>query len=556
MNLFIEISLLLVTASVISLIMQKLKQPLIIGHIITGLIVGPAFLGLIANHEALDAFSKFGTVLLLFVIGLGLNPKIIKEVGKVSFFAGIGQILITSLLGFLIAIILKFDTISAIYIAIALTFSSTIVVLKLLSDRKDQNKLYGKIAIGLLLVQDITATFALISASAIGKGDLSIQAILIMILKLALLSVGIYLFYRLIIKKISKFISKSTEMLFLFAISWGFGVASLTAICGFSIEAGALFAGVMLASSPYAQEISLRLKPLRDFFIVLFFITLGSTLDLSGMKSVLIPAIILSLFVLIAKPIIVYILMNILGYTKKTSLKTGLTIAQISEFSIIFIILGQSYGQVEDSAVYLVTFVALCTIAASTYMINYSNQIYGFLAKVFPFLHDHNGRSEIEKRSKYSAVLFGYRKGGHEFINLFKQLKKKYIVIDYDPDTIEILERHNITHLYGDAQDPELMEEIGLDKVKIIISTITDFETSMYLVKRMAKINPKAIVIVYAENIKQLEQLYDEGASYAMMPHYIGSEKMSSFIKRSGFDKKEFDKMREKNIAKLKSHLL
>lgn len=553
MDLFIEISLLLAIASLISLIMQKLKQPLIIGHIITGLLVGPAFLGLIASPESMELFSKFGTVLLLFIIGLGLNPRVVKEVGKVSIITGIGQILITTALGFIIGLILKIDLISVIYISIALTFSSTIVVLKLLTDKRDHNKLYGKIAIGLLLVQDVTATFALIITSAIGEGNFSIQAIGVMALKLILLSSGVYIFYKFIIKKLKKILSKSTEMLFLFAISWGFGVAALTSACGFSIEAGALFAGVMLASTSYAQEIASRLKPLRDFFIVLFFITLGSNLSLSGMKEVLIPAIVFSIFVLIAKPLIVFIIMNIVGYTKKTSLKTGLAIAQVSEFSIIFILLSQSYKQVQDSSVYLITFVTLITITISTYAINYSNQIYNFLAKFFPVFRDGSGKKEVEHRPNYSAVLIGYRKGGHEFVNLFKSLKKRYVVIDYDPETIEILEKHDITHLYGDVQNPELMEEIGIDKIKILISTVTDYETNYYLVDKIKKVNPNAIIIVYSETVEHLEKLYDDGASYVMMPHYIGSEKMSSFIKRSGFDKKEFEKIRERNIAKLKN---
>lgn len=556
MNLFIEISLLLSVALLVSLIMQKLKQPLIIGYIITGLLVGPAFLGLIASPESMELFSKFGTVLLLFIVGLGLNPKVIKEVGKVSIITGVGQITITTVLALLISLMLKIDIISAIYISIALAFSSTIVVLKLLTDKKDHTRLYGKIAIGLLLVQDITATFALIMTSAIGDGNLSIETILIMILKLATLSSGVYIFYKFVIKRLKKILSKSTEMLFLFAISWGFGVAALASACGFSIEAGALFAGVILASTSYAQEISSRLKPLRDFFIVLFFITLGSNLSLSGMKEVLVPAVIFSIFVLIAKPLIVFIIMNIVGYTKKTSLKTGLAISQVSEFSIIFVLLGQSYKQIQSSTVYLITFITLITITLSTYAIKSSDQIYAFLAKIFPAFKDGNGKKEIEHRPNYSAILVGYRKGGHEFVNLFKSLKKRYIVIDYDPDTIEILEKHNIPHLYGDIQNPELIEEIGIDRIKILISTATDYNTNHYLVNKVKIINPNAIIIVYAETIEHLEKLYNDGASYVMMPHYIGSEKMSSFIKRSGFNKKEFEKIREKHVTKLKSDLL
>lgn len=556
MEVFSEISLLLVLATIVSLIMSKLKQPLIIGHIITGLIIGPSILNLTPNVEALELFSKFGIVLLLFVVGLGLNPRVIKEVGKVSLIAGMGQIILTTLVGFGLVFLLGFNTISSLYIAVALTFSSTIIILKLLSDKKEQNKLYGKISMGLLLVQDIVATFALIVASAAGEGELSFYGMLFLMIKLMLLATAVYLFSKYVVRKINKFIAKSTEMLFVFSISWGLGVATLTYISGFSIEAGALYAGVMLASMPYAQEIASRLKPLRDFFIVIFFVSLGSSLNIAGMSEVIIPALLLSIFVLIGKPLIVNVLMGLLGYTKKTSFKTGLTVAQVSEFSIIFVLLGNHSGQISDSIVYLVTLVALITIALSTYMIMYSNGIYNNLSKYLKFFKDKEGHHERESHPNYSAVIFGYKKGGHEFLMLFKELKKKYIIVDYDPETIETLERNNIVHLYGDAQDSELMEEIGIDKAKIVISCITEFNVSMFLVKHLQRNNPDAISVVYAETLSQMEALYEEGASYVTMPYYVGSEKISSFIRRSGFDRKEFDKMRARHLAKIKDQLV
>lgn len=169
MELFVEISALLVIAAIISLIMRALKQPLIIGYIITGLLVGPAFLGIVKSSDALETFSSFGIALLLFIVGLGLNPKVIKEVGKVSLLTGVGQVVFTTVIGFLIIYGLGYNAVGALYIAIALTFSSTIIILKLLTDKRDQNKLYGKISIGFLLVQDIIATLALLVASASGN---------------------------------------------------------------------------------------------------------------------------------------------------------------------------------------------------------------------------------------------------------------------------------------------------------------------------------------------------------------------------------------------------
>ncbi|MCB9817667.1 cation:proton antiporter [Candidatus Nomurabacteria bacterium] len=555
MELFVEISALLVIAAIISLIMRALKQPLIIGYIITGLLVGPAFLGIVKSSDALETFSSFGIALLLFIVGLGLNPKVIKEVGKVSLLTGVGQVVFTTVIGFLIIYGLGYNAVGALYIAIALTFSSTIIILKLLTDKRDQNKLYGKISIGFLLVQDIIATLALLVASASGNGGIDLEEIIILVAKGVAVVIGVILFVNIVLKRISKFMAKSQEMLFLFAMAWGFGIASLTYLGGFSLEVGALFAGIAIASLPYSQEIALRLKPLRDFFIVLFFISLGSSLEIAGVGPIVWQAILLSLFVLIGNPIIVMIIMGVMGYTRKTSFKAGLTVAQISEFSIIFILLGQKNGQVSDEAVFLVTLVGIITIAISTYMIMYSNQLYDFLAKHLRyFFYDSKQKAEREHANSYTIVLVGYQRGGREFVKSFREMHKKFIVVDYDPEEIEALERNNIPHIYGDIQDSDLLEEIAIHRSKLVVSTITDFEANIFLIQQLETINPSAVSIVHADNIHQAEQLYAYGASYVMLPHYIGSERMGSFIKKNGFDKTEFRKFREKHLQYLGTH--
>lgn len=554
MEVFVEISALLVVASIISIIMRFLRQPLLIGYIITGLLVGPAFFGFVESGESLETFSSFGIALLLFIVGLGLNPKVIKEVGKVSLLTGVGQVIFTTIIGFLLVYALGFNQVTSLYIAIALTFSSTIIILKLLTDKRDQNKLYGKISIGFLLVQDVIATFALLVASASGNGGIEIEEIVLLVAKGTVVIGGVLLFVNLILKPMSKFLAKSQELLFLFAMAWGFGIASLTYLGGFSLEVGALFAGIAIASLPYAQEISLRLKPLRDFFIVLFFIALGSNLDLAGIGDVAWMAIGLSVFVLIGNPIIVMIIMGILGYTRKTSFKAGLTVAQISEFSIIFILLGHKNGQVSDEAVNLVTLVGIITIALSTYMIIYSNQLYNFLSNRLKLFKDNKTKSEREHTNNYSIVLVGYQRGGHEFVRSFKEMRKKFIVIDYDPEAIESLEKNNVPHLYGDIQDTDILEEVGIHKTKLVVSTITDFDANVYLIQQLENTNPAAVSIVHADNVHQAEQLYAYGASYVMLPHYIGSERMGSFIKKNGFDKTEFRKFREKHLQYLETH--
>lgn len=553
-NIFTEISLLLVLSAVISMVARALRQPLIIGHIFTGILVGPSLLGLIESPQTIETFANFGIALLLFIVGLGLNPKVIKEVGRVSLLTGIGQVVFTSIFGYLIVRGLGYGAMASFYISVALTFSSTIIILKLLTDKKEHTKLFGKISIGFLLVQDLIATFALLIASATGVAGFSFSQLGSLALKGGGVGLAVILVSKFVIKPLTAFLSRSQELLFLFAIAWGFGIGALFYELGFSLEVGALIAGVALATMTYAQEVSSRLRPLRDFFIVVFFISLGAKLNLSSVVEILPEAIGLSVFVLVGNPLIVMVIMGLLGYTKKTSFKAGLAVAQISEFSLIFMLIGQRNGQVTAEAVSLVTVIGLITIAVSSYMITYSDSLYAFLERYLRLFERRKLKAEHETRHSYDAVLFGYKKGGSEFARVLNRIAKRYVVVDYDPDAIDMMERHNIPYVYGDATDMELLEEIDLAQVKLIVSLVSDHDTNVFLLRYVEKVNPKTVVVCHAETIAQAAELYHLGASYVMMPSYIGTEKVSSFINKHGFNKTEFKNYRDKHLQYLQSH--
>jgi len=554
LGIFSELSLIIAIGTFIGLVMHLLKQPLIMGHILTGVLVGPSVLNIVHSEDTVDVFASLGIALLLFIIGLGLNPRVIKEVGKVSAYTGVGQVLFTSLIGYVIVRGLGYSNIESLYISVALSFSSTIIILKLLTDKKEQSRLYGKISIGFLLVQDIIATFALLLAASWGASAGSEIGIVDLLLRGVFLGSFFYLMGAYVLPKAQSIIASSQEFLFLFAIGWGLGIATITAELGFSLEVGALFAGVTLASMPYAQEISTRLRPLRDFFIVLFFIALGGELGLGGAAANLPNAALLSLFVLVGNPLIVITIMGILGYTKKTSFKAGLAVAQISEFSLVLVLLGRDLGNLGEDVVSLVTLVALITIAVSTYMILYSDQLYKFLEKYLRLFERRKVAYDQESADKYDIVLFGFKKGGAEFIKTFKQMKKKFVVIDYDPEVIDHLDHRGINYIYGDALDLELLEEAGVDKAKLVVSTITDHATNLVLVEQVARLNKRAILICQSDTPKDASVLYKKGATYVIMPHFIGSEQISTFIKRSELKKGDFTKPRERHIKNLREH--
>ncbi len=246
--------------------------------------------------------------------------------------------------------------------------------------------------------------------------------------------------------------------------------------------------------------------------------------------------------------------MGLLGYTKRTSFKAALATAQVSEFSLVFVILGNKIRLVGNDLVSVITIVALISITVSAYLIIYADKIFDAFEGHLSLFERRKTHYEQDGRHRYDMVLFGYRKGGHEFIKVFQQLAKRFVVVDYDPEVIDHLEQQKMHYLYGDINDIELLDEIGLEKVKLAVSTITDFASTTFLVRLLLEHNPNIMIVCHAENVQEADELYAMGVSYVMMPHYLGSEKIGAFIKKSGFKKTEFKKFREKHQAYLHSH--
>lgn len=303
------------------------------------------------------------------MVGINLNPKVLKEVGKVSLFTGIGQIVFTTGIGVLLCLALGFNLITSFYVSIAFAFSSTIIIMKLLSDKGEVNSLYGKVSVGFLVVQDLIAIVVLIFISSMG-GQNSASMITNMLIGLGLVGV-LLLFSIYLLPRFLKFVAKSQEFLLLFSIGWCLILAALFFAFNFSIEIGALLAGFFLSFSPYRFEINFKLKPLRDFFLILFFVLLGLQMTFGNISNYILPIIVMSLFILIGNPIIVMIIMGLSGYKKRTGFMAGLTVAQISEFSLILIALGISVGHLNPEILSFATFVGLFTITGSPYMIIY-----------------------------------------------------------------------------------------------------------------------------------------------------------------------------------------
>lgn len=552
-TLFVQLSLVLALAAGISAIMRLFRQPLIMGYIITGVVAGPSLFNIIHNHAAFESFSQIGIALLLFIVGLGLNVSTIRSLGKPVLVVSFANLALVGGVSYALALVLGFSHAEALVIGIGMLFSSTIVVIKALSDKKSISRLYGRIAVGVTLMEDIFATIALLAITGMSGGGTTLGDIETLVMRGVALAAGLIVVGTFVMPRLSKFFASSQESLFMFALMWAFGVATLFEVAGFSIEVGALFAGVTLASLPYALEVSNRLKPIRDFFLVLFFVGLGERLSLQSISQTIVVALIFSVVVVIFKTFVIAASLGRLSYTEQTSYKVAIHLSQISEFSVILAVLAFSSGLVEQHVVNLLTLTALITIGISTYLIHYDDKIFRLIAASLRFIERPN--PQLESRASHAAtyklILFGYHKGGHEFISAFRDMRKRYVVVDYNPDVIEIMERQHINHVFGDATDYELLEEIGVHKAELVVSTITDLDTNLLLARHVNQWNPDGVFICHANSYDHADQLYKHGAAYVMLPHFIGSEQMSTFIRKNGSNKEAFDRYRKRHILNL-----
>ncbi|HYF04549.1 MAG TPA: cation:proton antiporter [Patescibacteria group bacterium] len=552
MHLFAEFAILVGIATAISLLMRLLKQPLVIGHIITGLIVGPFVLGVMDSPETFALFSEIGIAILLFTVGLNLSPQIIRDFGKVSLVTALAQVAFTFIAAFILCIALGQDSHTAFYISAALAFSSTIIVLKLIADKGDMDVLYAKIAVGFLVVQDLLAILLLFVIPIMSMADASYTSVLFLLLKGVSLILLMFFGAYLVLPKINRFISQSQELLFLFAIAWGMGIAELFRVAGFSLESGALLAGVALSNLPLRHEVSARLTPLRDFFIILFFIVLGSQMKLSGLIDIIPLALALSVVVFLTKPFMVMTIMGMLGYRRKTSLQTGITVAQISEFSFILGALGLKLGHIDQSSLSLITFVGLITIFVSTFCILHGEKVHELLAPfVSIFERKHVHEKKLIKKT-HSVILFGCNRIGYDFIETFSKLGKDFLVVDYNPETIEQLSRQKIETQFGDAGDFDFLETIDFARAELVISTIPDSVVNQLITKAVKESNPEAIVLVVAHQIQDALHHYDQGVDYVVLPHFLGGRHAAELVVKFKNNPKKYSALRKEHLEYLR----
>ncbi len=552
-SIFIDVSLVLAIAIGIAFLVQLFKQPLIIAYILTGIVIGPVFLNLIdSSQQYFDVFAKLGVILLLFLVGLGLNIDYLRQIGKVAAVTGTGQAIFTSFFGFMILSLLGFSHTASVYLAISITFSSTIIITKLLSDKREQRTVYGRYTIGLMLIQDIIAIILLILLPSVGSGEPIISSLLLLLVKIVILLALVYFLSRVLLPVILEKVAESTEFLLIFTLSWCFAVAGLAAWSGLTLEVGAVIAGLSLGSSIYRTEISSRIRPIRDFFIALFFIILGSQMHVTDFFSVFIPSIIISLFVLVGNPMILYLLFRFLKFTRKTSFLAGMTAAQVSEFGFVFLFMASQLGYVDGDILSTFTIVALVTIFFSSYMITYNSEIYRFMEPFFRIFGPDKHHSIKEETETYDVLVFGYHRLGWKICEALKEMEVSFAVVDFDPMAIKKLQIRRIPYFFGDSTEIDFLCELPIDQTKMVISTLPRADDQLSIIKHIRLTNKKTLIIANLSHSKFLDDLYQAGADYIMMPHLLSGQWMGNLLKHNNWDRKMFEELTKKQKEELK----
>ena len=491
---FSQIALILVVAAVVGFLANLLRQPLIVAYMFVGILLGPAFLGLVSAGEEIELLAKFGIAILLFLVGLKLDVGLIRLTGFVALATGIAQVAVTLGIGFLIVLAWGFDWIPALYVALALAFSSTIIIIKVLSDKRELDQLHGQIAVGVLIVQDILVIVAMVVIASVGSPDgsgASNSLVATLLGSVGFLGV-VALLARFVIPRLLSVIARSQELTLLFGVGWAMSLAATSQFLGLSMEIGAFVAGVALASTPYRESLSARMVSLRDIMILFFFIELGTSLSFEDAGSQIGLAVVLSAFVLVVKPLVVMVVMGALGYRSQVSFKSGFALAQISEFSLILIALGYSLGQVGSEVMSLVTLVAIITITLSTYFILYSDRIYQWMSPVLRRFDKSASQDVMREESQahpIDAIVIGAGRLGSSVVAGLREKGGRLLVVDQDPRALRAMEGDSVETLFGDISDPDFSGSLPLNIADAVICTVHDRSTNLVLLETLSRFN-------------------------------------------------------------------
>ncbi|HXH83427.1 MAG TPA: cation:proton antiporter, partial [Candidatus Tectomicrobia bacterium] len=534
----------IVAAAAFALFARTVRQPPILGYILGGVALGPHLgLGLVADEASIEAISEMGLILLLFIIGLEISIPSLAQAGRTIAVAGLTQVPLCALLAWWAfgavaeAAGGRFDR---LYLAVALSLSSTLIVVKLLFDKLEMGTLGGRLTLGILIFQDLWAIgFVALQPSLdrLTAGPLvaSFAAMLGLVAGGALLS-------RRVLPRLFRAVARSHELMLLTAVAWCFVVSGVAGRLGLSAEMGALIAGLVIGAFPYGTEVVARLSGVRDFFVTLFFVSLGlkvpvPTVEVLGLAAAAAAVVVAGRFLAL------YPVFRLLRLDTRTSGVVAVNLSQISEFSLVVVSLGAGYGHVSERVVSLVLYTLLLTSVLSTYAIRNNHRIASALAHAldrFGVRRWMGGGGAVETTDGPGDIFFlGVSREGLALLRHLEgdqaEMKRRFVAIDFNPETLEQLQAEGIACHYGDVTNAETLRHAGIERARVVVSSISDWflqgTDNLRLLRQARSLAPGARVIVTADTLPAARRLYDEGADYVLIPPALAAERLYELLR-------------------------
>ncbi len=516
-----------------------LRVPSIVAYLAAGLVIGPA-LGFSVQNHSVELISEMGIALMLFLVGLEMSIEKIKDIGAVALVAGIGQVVFTAAGGYILCLLLGFAPLDSLFLSVALTFSSTVVVVKLLDEKKEINDLYGRIAVGIFLVQDMVVIIILTLLAGLGRAEGATAATIaretiLAFVGMAMLLAGILAASKWLLPRLFSWAASSPQTLVIWSLAWCFLSVMAAKVLGLSLEIGAFLAGVGLAQLRYNKDLHRRVHPLMNFMLAVFFVCLGMQADFQTVTDSLWAATVLSLFVLIGNPLIFILIIRLMGYRMKTAFLSGVTVAQISEFSFVFVALGMSNGLVSENILSITTLVGFATISISAYMILYNHQMLAFcqrhgLLKWLDFGPVKENEEHTEPPpAEGHVIVVGMNSLGRRIATDLAAKGQDVLAIDTDPAKLTGLPCRT---LLGSVEYLGTLEEAGLNQARLLVSALQIEDTNELLAYRCNCAGIPCSVV--AVDMNHTDDLLEMGVNYLMIPRVDGIKKQNKKLHEMG----------------------
>jgi len=536
-----DIAIAIIASALLGLLAHWSRQPLVIAYLLAGVVIGPA-IGptLIENPETIDTISELGLILLLFTIGLEINPASLRDSGKSIATSGIGQVLLTVPLGvvFFSLVGTAGSIIELTYLGVLCALSSTAIVVKFLHDKFELDSLPGKISLGVLIFQDLWAIVFLVLQPTLA--DPRAELVLLALVKsIALVLVG-FLTSRYVLKPVFAAIAKSPELVVATSLGWCAVMSGLAGMLDVSKEMGALIAGVSLSAFPYSMHVTAKVLPLRDFFLTLFFVALGMRIPAPD-PGLFTTAGIITVFAVASRFLVLYPLVRMTGASDRTGFITSLNLSQISEFSLVIATLGVQYGHIPRTLLGAVLYAMALTSIISPYAITYSRQLYNTGTRLLrrrptepdaPQVPAHHGAGRI--------IVLGYHRGAEALLQRLAETRPELLgrmtIIDFNPEALRQLQQLPVHPVFGDLSSPDMLEHAGLDRAAVILSTIPDAllrgTSNLELVQTCRRLAPQAQIVATADTERQADVLQAAGAALVILPYRLTAEHLFEVLAR------------------------